>query len=95
MPDDVAVVGYDNTDLCLALEPTLTTVDYRAADVGRCLAAELLALIAGKTKAVGKVIRPYLVERESHEWVKGPRPSNPPASMPVPVGRARRLSAAS
>jgi DNA-binding LacI/PurR family transcriptional regulator len=95
VPDDVAVVGYDNTDLCLALDPTLTTVDYRAADVGRCLATELLALITGKAKSVGVVIRPFLVERESHERVKGPRASNSPAAVPVPDARARRLSAAS
>jgi DNA-binding LacI/PurR family transcriptional regulator len=95
VPDDVAVVGYDNTDLCLALDPTLTTVDYRAADVGRCLASELLALITGKAKSVGVAIRPFLVERESHERVKGPRTPNSPASVPGPDGRARRLSAAS
>jgi DNA-binding LacI/PurR family transcriptional regulator len=96
VPGDVAVVGYDNTDLCLALDPTLTTVDYRAAEVGRCLASELLALITGKARSVGMVIRPFLVERESHERVKGPpRASNFPASVPVPEARARRLSAAS
>jgi DNA-binding LacI/PurR family transcriptional regulator len=66
IPDDVAVVGYDNTDLCLALDPTLTTVDYRAAEVGRCMATQLLALVSGKVKTVSEVIRPFLVERQSH-----------------------------
>jgi DNA-binding LacI/PurR family transcriptional regulator len=66
IPDDVAVVGYDNTDLCLALDPTLTTVDYRAAEVGRCMATQLLALVSGKVKRVSEVIRPFLVERDSH-----------------------------
>jgi LacI family transcriptional regulator, galactose operon repressor len=66
VPDDVAVVGYDNTDLCLALDPTLTTVDYRAEEVGRCLASGLLDLVAGKVKSLAMVVPPFLVERESH-----------------------------
>ena len=66
IPDDVAVVGYDNTDLCLALDPTLTTVDYRAAEVGQCMATQLLELVSGKIKKANEVIRPFLVERESH-----------------------------
>ena len=67
VPEDVAVVGYDNTDLCLALDPTLTTVDYRAEEVGRCMATGLLELVTGKVKSLGMVIRPFLVERESHQ----------------------------
>ena len=61
------MVGYDNTDLCLALDPTLTTVDYRAEEVGRCMATGLLELVSGKVKSLGMVIRPFLVERESHQ----------------------------
>ena len=71
IPDDVAIVGYDNTDLCLALDPTLTTVDYRAAEVGRCMATQLLALVSGKIKTVSEVVHPILVERQSH--LKSPR----------------------
>jgi DNA-binding LacI/PurR family transcriptional regulator len=67
IPDDVAVVGYDNTDLCLALDPTLTTVDYRAEEVGRCLATGLLDLVGGKVRSLAMTIRPLLVERESHQ----------------------------
>jgi DNA-binding LacI/PurR family transcriptional regulator len=66
VPDDVAVVGYDNTDLCLALDPTLSTVDYRAEEVGRCMATGLLDLVAGKVKSLAMAVRPILVERESH-----------------------------
>ena len=59
IPDDVAVVGYNSPDLCLALDPTLTTVDYRAAEVGRCMTTQLLALVSGKVKRVNEVIRPF------------------------------------
>jgi DNA-binding LacI/PurR family transcriptional regulator len=74
IPDDVAIVGYDNTDLCLALDPTLTTVDYRAADVGQCMAKQLLALVSGKIKTISEVVHPVLVERQSH--LKSTRPQN-------------------
>jgi DNA-binding LacI/PurR family transcriptional regulator len=67
VPDDVVIVGYDNTDICIGLTPTLTTVDYHAEEVGRCLAKELLALIEGKVSSIQKAILPFLVERESHD----------------------------
>jgi hypothetical protein len=37
VPEDVAIVGYDHTDICLGLTPTLTTIDRRAEQVGRYL----------------------------------------------------------
>ena len=46
IPDEVAVVGYDNTDLWLALDPTLTTVDYRAAEVQ---GADVVSVTEGNT----------------------------------------------
>jgi LacI family transcriptional regulator len=59
VPEDVAIVGYDNTDICIGLTPTLTTVDYPAEEVGRCLAGELLALIEGRVSAIQKAIQPF------------------------------------
>ena len=82
VPDDVAVVGYDNTDLCLALDPTLTTVDYRAEEVGRCMATGLLELVGGKVKSLGMAIRPFVVERESHRKKEGSLASVPESSAP-------------
>jgi DNA-binding LacI/PurR family transcriptional regulator len=73
IPNDVAVVGYDNTDLCLALDPTLTTVDYRAEEVGQCLAQGLLDLVGGKVKSLAMTVRPVLVERESHQKIQNCR----------------------
>ena len=84
IPDDVAIVGYDNTDLCLALDPPLTTVDYRAAEVGRCMATQLLALMSGKVKTVSEVVHPFLVERQSHLKSMTPQswaPTNKPLSV--------------
>ena len=53
-------------EICIGLTPTLTTIDYRDEEVGRCLALELLALIEGKVSSIQTAIRPFLVERESH-----------------------------
>jgi DNA-binding LacI/PurR family transcriptional regulator len=74
VPDDVAIVGYDNTDLCLALEPTLTTIDYRAEEVGRRMATGLLDLVAGKVKSLAMTVSPFMVERESHRKNNDNRP---------------------
>ena len=37
VPEDVVIVGYDNTDICIGLTPTLTTVAYRAEEVDATL----------------------------------------------------------
>jgi DNA-binding LacI/PurR family transcriptional regulator len=80
--EDVAIVGYDNTDICIGLTPTLTTVDYRAEEVGRCLAGELLALIEGRVSSIQKAIQPFLVERESPGLIGRPRSRDPGALSP-------------
>jgi hypothetical protein len=46
---------------CIGLTPILATVDYRAEEVGRCLAGELLALIEGKVN----------FDPESHSTLSG------------------------
>ncbi|MBV9106450.1 MAG: LacI family DNA-binding transcriptional regulator [Verrucomicrobia bacterium] len=66
VPEEVAIVGYDNNDLCVGVVPSLTTVNAHHERVGKLLAKGLLALIDGKVKSVGKTIDPVLVERKSH-----------------------------
>lgn len=72
IPEDVAVVGYDNNDICLGLYPALTSVDNRFEELGQCLAREVLALIEQERPSIGHVLKPTLVERRSHLWT-GPR----------------------
>jgi DNA-binding LacI/PurR family transcriptional regulator len=66
IPEDVAIVGYDNNDLCVGVVPSLTTVDAHHEKVGRLLAQELLALIDNKIKSVNRTVDPVLIERNSH-----------------------------
>jgi DNA-binding LacI/PurR family transcriptional regulator len=68
IPGDVAIVGYDNNDICLGLFPALTSVDNRFEELGQCLARELLALIEEKNTSISRVIKPVLVKRQSHLW---------------------------
>lgn len=48
VPDDVAVVGYDDTDLAVAEHPELTTVRQPAEEMGVAMADMLLARLAGQ-----------------------------------------------
>lgn len=66
IPQDIALVGYDNTDVAEALHPRLTTVGGVLKEVGRALGT-LLFDVMGKVEPVGiqKEIVPQLVERES------------------------------
>lgn len=60
VPDDLAVVGYDDTDLAVTLRPTLTSIAQPRLDMGR----RALEIVAG-----GEVVRetfpPHLVARSS------------------------------
>lgn len=66
VPDDVAVIGIDNTDLAALLTPTLTSVDFKAEYRGELAARYLLDRLNDSSTAVRKtVVEPALVIRES------------------------------
>jgi LacI family transcriptional regulator len=66
VPDDVAIVGYDNWEiLAAATRPPLTSVDQRLEDVGRTAARLLLARIDGEREAGVRRLPCSLVVRES------------------------------
>ncbi|HZG90309.1 MAG TPA: LacI family DNA-binding transcriptional regulator [Pseudonocardia sp.] len=75
VPQDLSVVGYDDTPLARRMRPALTTVHQDAAEKGRLAAAELAAAVArhraGLRPEVRHVVLPTeLVVRES----TGPAP---------------------
>ena len=62
MPEDIAVVGYDGTELSEALE--LTTVEQPFAETGRIAASLLLGMIGGTARPSQQVnLTPALVVR--------------------------------
>jgi DNA-binding LacI/PurR family transcriptional regulator len=65
VPDDVAVIGFDDVELARYSEPPLTTVRQPISDIGRVLAGQLLRLAAGEEVAPAVTLSTELVIRES------------------------------
>jgi DNA-binding LacI/PurR family transcriptional regulator len=68
VPDDVAVVGYDNLDLATVIEPPLTTIDQQHAVYAEA-AIDMLRKVAQQEDLADedrlRVIRPKLIVRQS------------------------------
>jgi LacI family transcriptional regulator len=76
IPDDIALVGYDNWDVfALTTRPPLTTVDMRLKELGRVAARRLLASIESEPSHGLELLPCHLVIRES----SGMAPTRPPA----------------
>jgi DNA-binding LacI/PurR family transcriptional regulator len=65
VPDDVAVVGFDDMDFARYTEPPLTTVRQPITDIGRTVARQVLRLVAGEAIERVVVLPTELVVRES------------------------------
>ena len=65
-PDDLAIVGFNNTEASKVLAVPLTTVDYPVAEVGRRAGELVEALILDRAaKWESETFRPALVKRAS------------------------------
>lgn len=58
VPEDVSVIGFDDSPLALALDPPLTTVHQPYEELGRGAIELLLARIAGSEVPVGRTLLP-------------------------------------
>ena len=68
VPEDVAVVGFNNDVAGRMITPALTTVDYRGFEIGQTAALTLLEQLAGRRPAgrpITAVIPPALIIRHS------------------------------
>jgi DNA-binding LacI/PurR family transcriptional regulator len=65
VPDDVAVVGFDDSELARSTDPPLTTVRQPIEELGREMARLLLAQLGGDAPPEGVVLRTELVVRRS------------------------------
>ena len=66
VPDDVAVIGFDNAPIARSAEPPLTTVNQPVEEIGAQTARELLKLMAGNSFEGNRtVLETELVLRES------------------------------
>jgi DNA-binding LacI/PurR family transcriptional regulator len=65
VPDDVAVVGFDDIELARYTDPPLSTVRQPIEEIGHTLARQLLRLLAGDQIDPAVVLPTELVVRES------------------------------
>ena len=66
VPQEIAVAGYDNDPFAESLYPSLTTIDDRNEEVGRCAVQLLLEQLSAKDASHRTVrVTPCLVRRES------------------------------
>ena len=65
VPDEIAVVGYDNIGLCSFIEPNLTSVAQPSDAISVQTCERLIELLSGKRDVKKIVIPPTLVIRES------------------------------
>jgi DNA-binding LacI/PurR family transcriptional regulator len=65
VPDDVAVVGFDDMELARYTEPALTTVRQPITDIGRHLVRQLLRLAAGDETEPAVILPTELIIRET------------------------------
>lgn len=73
IPEDIAVVGFDNTFLALEMRPTLTSVAQPMTEIGRLALEMLLERIAGKRPGEDNmkiILEPYLLVRESTRKIR-------------------------
>jgi DNA-binding LacI/PurR family transcriptional regulator len=86
VPDDVSVVGYDDSAFMNCTEPPLTTVRQPIDAMGRAAVDLLVAQIAGTVVTADELLfEPELVVRGS----TAPAPTRPAASAPAPPLVAR------
>ncbi|MFE6511313.1 LacI family DNA-binding transcriptional regulator [Nocardioides sp. NPDC057767] len=65
VPDDVAVIGFDDVDAARFTDPPLTTVHQPIHEIGTRLAEQILRLVAGEEVEASVVLPTRLVIRES------------------------------
>jgi DNA-binding LacI/PurR family transcriptional regulator len=65
VPDDVAVIGFDDADFAQYTHPPLTTVRQPIVQIGREMARQLLRLAAGDKVEEALILSTELVIRES------------------------------
>jgi DNA-binding LacI/PurR family transcriptional regulator len=68
IPQDMAVIGYDNIDVASLITPSLTTFDQKNDEISKTIVNLLIKLIKEENISVEErnvIIEPLLIKRES------------------------------
>ncbi len=66
IPDDIAIMGFNNENICRYVEPSLTSIDHPAYDMGTVATKLLLQqLKAGESRPEKRLIKSQLIPRQS------------------------------
>lgn len=66
IPNDISVIGFNNSDFAKFTQPTLTTVHFPSADIGKLAAKALMQVLVDKTHLpLAKILPTPLVKRGS------------------------------
>lgn len=65
VPQDIALVGYNNSTLASAVRPALTSVDQPRNSMGKLAMSYLMEHIDGRTEQRVQIMTPQLVPRDS------------------------------
>lgn len=66
IPEDIAVIGFDNIDICEMVTPSLTTIDQSTFEIGRLAGEAIMYSLKNKKKStITNLLQPTLIERES------------------------------
>lgn len=87
IPDDCAVVGFDDQDFAARLSPPLSSVHLSYYDLGEAAVRLLFDVLEGQRPASPVVVDVSLVPRASSLGAAGGRPAREPAEEVVPGAR--------
>ncbi|MDO4293524.1 MAG: LacI family DNA-binding transcriptional regulator [Eubacteriales bacterium] len=68
VPEEIAVVGYNNSELAVSCEPELSSVDNRAEALCRTAIDSMMAVLSGEEIPGKQTIRCHLVKRETTDF---------------------------
>lgn len=85
VPEDVAMVGFDDIPLADLVRPALTTLKIQIAETGRNALERLVRLIGSAADTACEVVRPELVVRASSRPLISPTGSPPAAASDVQI----------
>lgn len=71
VPEDLSLVGYDDTPVCQLAQPPLNSVCQPAHQMGSTAAERLIAALEGRSEPASTLFEPELVSRKSCRAVEG------------------------